>query len=188
MIVFEFLIFFALNFSLWYMFPCFLVKSLVKKTKKANKEIKNDYIIYLALTIIYVFIYSLFYRYFNIAITDLGDVDGIGYFANDIHNISAVSIVFMLISIVHAGYTFILVKRSFKHEHVKYGYAITSITGILNVVTYFLNYSVLNLVNYSYLAEKSFLNLILKIDVDFLIFVFPLIVFSDFALSFIEEK
>ena len=188
MIIFEFLIFFALNFSLWYMFPCFLLKSLTKISKRKNKGIRNDIIIYLAITGIYILIYTMFYRYFNIAILELGEVEGIGYFVNNIHNITAVSIVFCVVSIIYSAYTYYLAKRNFKHEHVRYGYLVVSITGLLNIITYFLNYSILNLSNYSYLAERGFLNLILKVDVDFLIFVFPLIVFSDFALSFIEEK
>ena len=45
MVFFAFAIFFALNFSLWYMLPSFLLKSLTKTTKKKDKEIRNDYVI-----------------------------------------------------------------------------------------------------------------------------------------------
>lgn len=188
MIFFAFAIFFALNFSLWYMLPSFLLKSLTKTTKKKDKEIRNDYVIYLALTGIYILIYTMFYRYFSFAIEDLGDIEGIGYFIDNIHNVSTVAVLFALISIIHSAYTFYVAKRSFKFEHVKYAYIIISTTGLLNVVTYFINNSILNLTNYAFLAEHAFLNFILKVDVEFLIFLFPMIVFSNFALSFIEEK
>ena len=188
MMIFAFLIFFALNFSLWYMLPSFLLKSLTKTVKKKNKEIRNDYVIYFALTGIYILIYTMFYRYFSFAIDEVGASDGIGYFVNNIHNISTISVLFAIISIIHSAYSFYIVKRSFKYKHIRYAYIIVSLTGILNVITYFINNSVLNLVNFAYMAEHSFLNLILKLDVEFLIFLFPMIVFSNFALSFIEEK
>lgn len=188
MIFFAFAIFFALNFSLWYMLPSFLLKSLTKTTKRKDKEIRNDYVIYFALTGIYILIYTMFHRYFSFAIEDLGDVDGIGYFVNNLHNISTMAILFAIISIIHSAYTFYVAKRSFKFEHVKYAYVIVSITGLLNVVTYFINNSILNLASYAFLAEHALLNFVLKIDTEFIIFIFPMIVFSNFALSFIEEK
>lgn len=190
MIYFYFAIFFALNFSLWFMLPSFVLKGISKPSrKKKDKTIKNDYIIYGALTILYVFIYLMFFKYFSGAINDISSGDSVvSYFNKDINVLSFVVIIFFIASILLVGFTFYLGKKLFKLKQNNTAYIVISLTGFFNILTYFFSNLILNLNLYAFEAEKYVLNMFLKFDYQMLLFLFPVLVFTNFALSFIEEK
>lgn len=190
MIYFAFAIFFALNFSLWFIFPALILKAITKPgRKKKDKNIKNDCVVYSALTAIYVFAYIMFFRYFNLAIANVVSSNTtISYFATEINNLILVIVFFLVISILQGVFTFVLAKRLFKIKQFNTGYIIISITGFVNIITYFFSNTILKLNLYVFDAERYFLNFLLRIDYQFLLFLFPLLVFINFALSFIEEK
>lgn len=189
MMYLAFAIFFALNFSLWFIFPALILKAITKTSKKKkNKNIKNYYIVYSAFTGIYVLVYLMFFRYFSVAINNLNSEGEIGYFYDGIGNLALILIFFMIISIIQVIFTFYLAKKLFKIKEFNKGYVFISITGFLNVITYFFTNSVLNLGMYSFAADMYLLNLIMKLDNEILLFLFPFLVFINFALSFVEEK
>ena len=190
MLYFAFAIFFALNFSIWFMLPAFLLKSITKPVrKKKDKSIKNDCIVYGVLTTIYGISYILFFRYFSLAIDNaISSNTATSYLTVEINNLSIVVVFFMIISILQGVFTFILAKKLFRIKEYNMGYTIISITGLFNIVTYFFSNTVLKLDLYSFEVERYVLNMIMKIDYQLLLFLFPTLVFTNFALSFIEEK
>ena len=191
MYYFAFAIFFALNFSLWFIIPALVLKNTIKPSKSKKEKKLNHYLfIYVILSLIYIFIYFLFYRYFSIAINDIGLLDDgkIGYFMTEISNLSVVLNLFFIIAVLQCFFTFFLAKKLFKIKKVNIGYVICSLTGFLNIITYWFSNAVLKLNLYSFPADNIFLNAIFKIDYEFLLFLFPLIVFATFAFSFIDEK
>lgn len=190
MLYFSFALFFAFNFSIWFMLPSFLLKSLVKpkNIKSKNKIIKHDFIIYSTLTLIYILVYLLYYRYFFMATKDIDISNGVGYITTNLGNISLVLIFFTIISIVYGAFTFKFAKTLFKVEEVNFGYTIISIYGFLSILTYFFSNSVLELIYYSFDFSQGLLNLILNINNEFLLFLFPFLVFITFAYSFSEKS
>lgn len=190
MVYLTFAIFFAFNFSLWFMLPALLLKNITKPSrKKKDKNIKFDYIIYSALTVIYCLSYLIFYSIFNIAIKNTySSSTMLKYFVDDIGKLSFVVIGFLIISIIQGIFTFKLSRKLFRLRKNNNGYVIVSITGLLNVITYFISNTVLNLNLYSFEAKEYLLNMLLKIDYQLLLFLFPILVFGTFALSFVEEK
>lgn len=189
MIYFAFAIFFAFNFSLWYILPALLLKAITPDgKKKKDKKIKNDYIVYAALAGIYVFAYLMYFKYFKLGIEGVEFITSTGYIVNEINNLSVVLIFFLVISLLLTIYTFYLSTKLFKMEQYNKGYVFISLTGFLNVVTYFFSNSVLSLNLYAFEAERYLLNFVMRFDNEFLLFVFPILVFAKFASSFIEEK
>lgn len=190
MIYFSFALFFAFNFSIWFMLPSFLLKSLVKpkKIKSKNKLIKHDFVIYSTLTIIYILVYLLYYRYFYLATKNIDISNGVGYITTNLGNISLVLIFFTIISIIYGAFTFKFAKTLFKVEEVNFGYTIISIYGFLSILTYFFSNSVLELIYYSFDFSQGLLNLVLNINNEFLLFLFPFLVFITFAYSFSEKS
>lgn len=190
MVYLTFAMFFAFNFSLWFMLPALLLKNIIKPgRKKKDKHIKFDYIIYSVLSIIYCFIYMFFYRVFLKAIDNSYSSSSIiNYFNDDIFLLSVVIILFLIISILQGICTFKLSKKLFRLGECNKGYTIISITGILTIASYFISNMILKLNLYSFEAKKYLLNMLLKVDYQILIFIFPILVFGTFALSFLEEK
>lgn len=185
----AFAVFFAFNFSLWFILPALLLKLITKVgRKKKDKKIKNDYIVYGALAGIYIFSYIMYFYYFKLGIKGVTFLTETGYIVNEISNLTVVLIFFLVISLLLVGYTFYLAKKLFKLGSVNPGYVVISLTGFLNIITYFFSNSVLNLGIYAFEAEKYMLNFVMKLNNEFLLFVFPLLVFANFASSFIEEK
>ena len=65
MVYFTFAIFFAFNFSLWFMLPALLLRNIIKPgKKKKDKNFKFDYVIYSTLSVIYGLSYLMFYKLF----------------------------------------------------------------------------------------------------------------------------
>ncbi|MBQ7105478.1 MAG: hypothetical protein IJN90_06440 [Bacilli bacterium] len=190
MMYLGFALFFAFNFSLWFMLPSFLFKSITKKKniKRKDKVIKHDFIIYSTLTVLYIMIYLLYYRYFYIATKDIDISNGIGYITSNLGNLSLILIFFTVISVAYGIFTFKFSEKLFKVNEINFGYTVISIYGFLSILTYFFSNSVLLLTSYSFDLSQGFLNLILNINNEFLLFLFPFLVFAKFALSFNEEK
>lgn len=189
MMYLAFAIFFAFNFSLWFTLPALILKAITKKgRKKKDKSIKNDYIVYGTLSGIYVLVYGMYFKYFY-TVTDKINIDnGVGYITNELGNLALVLIFFMIISVLYVCFTFYLAKKLFRLNNFNKGYIVISLMGFFNILTYFFSNSLLNLSVYAFEADKYILNLIMKIDNEFLLFLFPLLVFANFASSFIEEK
>ena len=190
MMILSFGIFFAFNFSLWFMLPALILKNIIKPgRKKHDKHIKIDYIIYGAFSILYCLSFLVFYSVFKDAI-DMAYSSStiINYFSKGIDKLVFVILLFMIISIVHGIYSFILSKKLFRLKEYNKGYVLVSITGLLNIITYFILNVSLKLNLYSFEAKKYVLNILLKIDYQVLLFLFPILVFGTFALSFIEEE
>ena len=189
MVYFAFAIFFAFNFSLWYILPALLLKALTPEgKKKKDKKIKNDYIVYGALTGIYIFAYLMYFKYFKLGIEGVEFITSTGYIVNEINNLTIVIIFFFVISLLLTIYSFYLSIKLFKMGQYNNGYVIISLTGFLNVITYFFSNSILNLNLYAFEAERYLLNFVMKVDNEFLLFVFQILVFAKFASSFVEEK
>ena len=187
----AFAIFFALNFSLWFIIPSFTLRYIIRPgRKRKDANLNNELFIYGFLTALYILIYILFYRYFSIAINDLGTVETgtIGYFTTEISNLSLMTILFFAVSVFQCVFTFYLAKKLFKLKKVNIGYVICSLTGFFNIITYWFSNSILKLNLYSFDMDKIFLNSILKIDYELLLFLFPVMVFVTFAFSFLEES
>ena len=190
MIFFSFCIFFAFNFSLWFMLPALLLKNIVKPGKrKRDKHIKIDYIIYGALTVLYCLSYLIFFGIFKDAVDlSYSSSTTINYFSKGIDKLGFAVLLFMGISIIQGVFSFILSKKLFFLKQYNKGYVLVSVTGILNIITYFISNVVLELNLYSFEAKNYVLNFLLKIDYQFLLFLFPALVFGAFALSFMEEE
>ena len=190
MVYFTFAIFFAFNFSLWFMLPALLLRNITKPgKKKKDKNIKHDYVIYTALSVLYGLSFLMFYNAFDTAIKEsVSSSTMVNYFMDNIGNLTFVMILFLITSIVHGLFTFNLSRKLFRFEKINYGYVIISITGLLNIITYFISNSVLELNLYAFEAKQTVLNFLLKTDYQLLLFLFPILVFGTFALSFIEEE
>ena len=141
MIYLTFAIFFAFNFSLWFMLPALLLKNIIKPGKrKKDKHIKFDYILYSVLSIIYCFIYLFFYRVLFKAIdSSYSSSSIINYFNDDIFLLTIVIVLFLIISVVQGIYTFKLSKKLFELDECNKGYTVIAITGILTIVSYFIS-------------------------------------------------
>ena len=191
MYYFAFAIFFALNFSLWFIVPALLLRNIVKPgRKRKDKNLRNYYVIYGFLSIIYIFIYILFYRYFRIAINDIGPLgEGrVGYFLTEISNLSLVIELFFAISVIQCIFTFYLAKKLFRLKKINIGYVLCSLTGFLNIITYWFSNTILKLNQYTFESGRILLNWFMKIDYEMLLFLFPVLVFITFALSFLKES
>lgn len=189
MVYLAFAIFFAFNFSLWFILPALLLKAITPQgKKKKDKKIKNDYIVYAALAGIYIFAYIMYFKYFKIGIDGVEFITSTGYIVNEINNLTVVLIFFLVISLLLTIYTFYLSSKLFKMGQYNPGYIFIALTGFLNVLTYFFSNSVLTLNLYAFEAERYLLNFVMKVDNEFLLFVFPILVFAKFASSFVEEK
>ena len=190
MMVFTFAIFFAFNFSLWFMLPALLLRNITKPgRKKKDKNIKLDYVVYTALSVLYGLSYLMFYNAFDAAINEaVSSSTVINYFMDNIGNLTFVMILFLITSLIHGIFTFNLSRKLFRLDKVNYGYVIISITGLLNIITYFISNSILEFNLYAFEAKQTVLNFLLKTDYQLLLFLFPILVFGTFALSFIEEE
>lgn len=190
MMFLSFAIFFAFNFSLWFMLPALLLKNIIKPgRKKHDKHIKMDYIVYGALSILYCLSFLIFYSIFKDAIAmSYSSSTTINYFSKGIDKLVFGMLIFMGISIAQGIFSFVLCKKLFGLKEYNKGYVLVSLTGFLNVITYFVSNVVLELNLYSFEAKRYILNMFLKIDYQVLLFLFPILVFGTFALSFIEEE
>ena len=147
MMVFTFAIFFAFNFSLWFMLPALLLRNITKPgRKKKDKNIKLDYVVYTALSVLYGLSYLMFYNAFDAAINEaVSSSTVINYFMDNIGNLTFVMILFLITSLIHGIFTFNLSRKLFRLDKVNYGYVIISITGLLNIITYFISNSILKM-------------------------------------------
>lgn len=187
----AFAVFFALNFSLWFVLPSLALKGIVKPSRKRKDENLKLYLfLYGVLCLVYAVIYILFYHHFAIAINDipLMNSDNSHIFTSEIGNLSLMVILFLIISLALSIFTFLLAKRAFRIKQNNIGYAVCLVTGFLNILTYWFSNLVLNLNLYAFELEHYLLNILLKIDYEVLLFVFPVLVFLNFAISFVEEK
>lgn len=190
MYYFNFSIFFVLNFALWVILPALVLRNMVKPEKrKKDDNFDNKLIAYGGLSIIYILIYVVFYRYFSSSINEMKLLnEGSKYFVNNIMNLSLIIILFLIISTLLNIFTFYLSKKAFKLSKVNIGYVLIMINGLFNVITYWLSNYNLKLELYSFENNHHFLNLILKIDYEMLLFLFPLLVFTNFVVILWKAK
>ncbi len=190
MYYFAFALFFALNLSLWFILPSLLLKNIIITERKKDKKIKTELLIYGGLTIVYLLIYILLYRYFNISINDIVSFnDGtVKYLTTEIWNLSILMVSYLIISLLYIVYTFLLGRKLFKHRQINLGYTVCLLTGFFNIITYWFSNTVLKLNLYSFPADKYILNSLMKIDNELLLFLFPALVFINFAFSFLEKS
>lgn len=190
MYYFAFALFFALNLSLWFILPSLLLKNITITERKKDKKIKTELLIYGGLTIVYLIIYILFYRYFSISINDITPANNgtIQYFSTEIWNLSILMVLYLIISILYIIYTYLLGRKLFKHREINIGYTVCLLTGFFNIITYWFSNTVLKLNLYSFPADRYILNGLMKIDNELLLFLFPALVFISFAFSFLEKS
>ncbi len=190
MYYFAFAIFFALNFSLWYIIPSLGLKYITKVgRKRKDKKLNTEIAAYAIVTVLYVVIYIMFYRYFSIAINDIESTsNSVKYFVSETTNTSLMVVLFFIVSILYDLYTFYLAKKTFRLNKPNLGYIFCSLTGFFNILTYWFSNTILKLNMYSFSASRYIINSLMKADYEILLFLFPALVFINFALSFIEEK
>lgn len=190
MTILIFLIFFAFNFSLWFLLPTLLLKSIIKKgRKKKDKTINKYYIVFSFFSILYSIGYTLFYRYFKIAIDSSYNSNTIiNYFSKDINILFVIVLLFLIVALLQGIITFILMIKLFKIGSNNKAYSIIMVSGFLNIVSYFVSNTIMNLNLYSFEKEEFVLNILFKLDYQFLLFIFPILVFSAVILSFFKNR
>ena len=186
--VLKFSLFFVVYFSIFYLMPLLLLKNLVKKSrKKKNPDKIKDITIYAIMSIVYIISFIVMAYYFKDGV-DFYTENGILYgLVSDPYSCLLSSLIYLVIAFIYIYYTFYLSSKFMSYKENETAYSLVGVTGFLNIIIYYYFYSILNLDYISYGSSIGVSDLILKLDLDFVAYLFFLLVAIKFALSFLQK-
>ncbi len=186
--VLKFSLFFVVYFSIFYLMPLLLLKNLVKKSrKKKNPDKIKDITIYAIMSIVYIISFIVMAYYFKDGV-DFYTENGILYgIVSDPYSCLLSSLIYLVIAFIYIYYTFYLSSKFMSYKENETAYSVVGVTGFLNIIIYYYFYSILNLDYISYGSSIGVSDLILKLDLDFVAYLFFLLVAIKFALSFLQK-
>ena len=186
--VLKFSLFFVVYFSIFYLMPLLLLKNLVKKSrKKKNPDKIKDITIYAIMSIVYIISFIVMAYYFKDGV-DFYTENGILYgLVSDPYSCLLSSLIYLVIAFIYIYYTFYLSSKFMSYKENETAYSVVGVTGFLNIIIYYYFYSILNLDYISYGSSIGVSDLILKLDLDFVAYLFFLLVAIKFALSFLQK-
>ncbi len=186
--VLKFSLFFVVYFSIFYLMPLLLLKNLVKKSrKKKNHDKIKDITIYAIMSIVYIISFIVMTYYFKDGV-DFYTENGILYgLVSDPYSCLLSSLIYLVIAFIYIYYTFYLSSKFMSYKENETAYSVVGVTGFLNIIIYYYFYSILNLDYISYGSSIGVSDLILKLDLDFVAYLFFLLVAIKFALSFLQK-
>ena len=186
--VLKFSLFFVVYFSIFYLMPLLLLKNLVKKSrKKKNPDKIKDITIYAIMSIVYIISFIVMTYYFKDGV-DFYTENGILYgLVSDPYSCLLSSLIYLVIAFIYIYYTFYLSSKFMSYKENETAYSVVGVTGFLNIIIYYYFYSILNLDYISYGSSIGVSDLILKLDLDFVAYLFFLLVAIKFALSFLQK-
>lgn len=168
--------------------PLLLLKNLVKKSrKKKNPDKIKDITIYAIMSIVYIISFIVMAYYFKDGV-DFYTENGILYgIVSDPYSCLLSSLIYLVIAFIYIYYTFYLSSKFMSYKENETAYSVVGVTGFLNIIIYYYFYSILNLDYISYGSSIGVSDLILKLDLDFVAYLFFLLVAIKFALSFLQK-